>query len=594
MGRNDAGSVTQAHGAPGPQKHRPLRRWAAGLAAALLLSPALPALAEPPLNQPTIAVWPLGYSDDGSAKVARQIEPMLVDTLRSSGSFGDIERPPYRQSRAANQVIAVGRETGAILLISGSVVASGDRATVTVTVQDTISGQVLGVDSMSGPVGDAPDLISQLGQRLIQRWQEGQLQPSVVEWQDGPGVARLDSVPQGAVVEIDRRPVGTTPVLVRGLSLGEHQLNAVIREPITVDTIDIVTAPPGLQLRFDDRDVTFAPLTVSNQSEGTHRVAILGDTPPRQLGLHVLSTPAGAVVRWNGQQIGETPLTTSLQPHPGQHDLTVVARETVTISDAGRQDVSLVLEPFAKIIVTSQPPEADVTLDGRPVGATPISVSVRAGEHTVTVNKRTFVPETRTLTLAAGGVADVQTTLEPARQADGTVVALPTGEVAPGLALTPFLLGFGRTDQGRGVSWLGMTASYGWPKLVTIGPFPIGLGIGAATMRADGDRTALWQAGGLKLQVLQQGDEWPVSASVGTWGQGSEQPYWQGYAAMSRQIGDFTVHLGVATGGLSIGANYHRLPHWVLGGVAYLDYGMLQGVGASTVPMFGLRAGYVF
>jgi TolB-like protein len=564
-----------------------------------VLLPQLPAWAEPPLNHPTVAVWPLASIDEASRHLAHLADPMLVDTLRDSGSFGTIEREPMPNSRAPERVIDIGSRTGAVLLMTGSVVASGDRATVTLTVQDTVSGAVLNVDSLSGPAADTPELISQLGHRLVKRWQDGQLQPSVVEWRDGTAALRLDTVPKGAITTLDGKPVGVTPVLVRGLAAGEHRVEAVVREAVTVDTIDLITAPPGLQLRFNDRDVTFAPLTVSNQTEGQHKVAILGDTPPRQFGIHVLSTPAGAVVRWDGQQIGETPLTTAVQPKLGNHELTIVGRallgaeETVTVADGARQDVTIPLAPFAKIIVTSQPPEADVQLDGRPVGATPISVAVKAGEHVVTVNKRTYVPESRTLTLTAGGVADVQTTLLPARQTDGTVIAVPTGEVAAGLAMTPFLLGFGRSAQGRTTSWLGLTATYGWPQLVSIGNFPIGLAVGAATMRADGDRTALWTGGGVKLQVLQQGDEWPVSASLGAWGQGIDAPYWQGYAALSRQIGDFTVHLGVATGGLSISANYHRLPHWILGGVAYLDYGMLQTVGAGSVPMFGLRAGYV-
>jgi hypothetical protein len=293
-------------------------------------------------------------------------------------------------------------------------------------------------------------------------------------------------------------------------------------------------------------------------------------------------------------------LTTTVPPLPGRHNLSIIgramlgARETMTVASDGWQDLSLQLAPFAKIIVTSQPPEAEVAIDGRPVGATPITVAVRAGDHAVTINRRTYVAQTRTLKLNAGAVADVQVNLEPARQADGTVMALPTGEVAGGFALTPFLLAFGRSEQGRMTSWVGMTAAYGWPKLVTIGGFPIGLGVGAASMRADGDRTAIWHGGGLKVQVLQQGEEWPVSAAIGAWGQGADVPNWQAYAALSRQIGDFTVHLGVASGGLSISANYHRLPHWILGGVAYLDYGLLSTVGAGTVPMFGLRAGYAF
>lgn len=576
---------------------RAVAAWLLALAASGV--PLTPAWAEPPLVRPTVAVWPLAASDDVSRRLAHQADPRLEDSLRYSGSFAAVDRLATPASRAPDRVIAVGNATGAVLLVTGSVVASGDRVTVTVTVQDTISGTVLAVDSLSGAASDTPNLVDQLADRMVQRWQEGRLQPSVVDWHDGTAAVRFDSVPQGAITRVDGRVVGVTPVLVKGLPAGEHQVTTVVREPISVDTIDLVTAPPGLQLRFDDRDLTFSPLTVSNQREGPHKVTLLGETPPRQLGLHVLSTPAGAVVRWDGQQIGETPLTTAVQPKLGPHDLTIVGRpllgsdDTLILAENERRDVAYTLDPFAKVIVTSQPPEADVSLDGRPVGATPISVAVKAGPHTVTVSKRTYVPETRSVTVTAGGVTDLQTTLVAARQADGTVVAVPTGEVAAGLAVTPFLLGFGRSQQGRVTSWMGLTAAYGWPNLVTVAGFPLGLGLGVATMRADADSTAIWTGGGLKLQVLQQGDDWPVSAAIGAWGQGGDAPYWQGYAALSRQISDFTVHLSVATGGLSISADYHRLPHWILGGVAYLDYGLLQGVGAGSAPMFGLRAGYV-
>ena len=38
----------------------------------------------------------------------------------------------------------------------------------------------------------------------------------------------------------------------------------------------------------------------------------------------------------------------------------------------------------------------------------------------------------------------------------------------------------------------------------------------------------------------------------------------------------------------------HRLPHLILEGSAYLDYGYLKPVGTLVTPLFGLRGGYVF
>ncbi|MBC7545490.1 MAG: PEGA domain-containing protein [Candidatus Sericytochromatia bacterium] len=555
---------------------------------------------KPPLSSAAVAVWAMGSSDAPSQQAARSADPGVLETLRQSGAFTAVDPAGAPGERSADQVMEIGSKTGAVLLVTGGVVASGDRATVTVTVQDTVTGNVLGVASASGTVANGPALARQLTGELVKRWQDGQLIPSVIEWGDGPGEVRIDSVPRGAIVTMDGKPLGTTPVLVRGVGLGVHTIDAILRETVTVDTIDLVTSPPGLQVKIDDKEPAYAPVTLNKQHEGSHRVVLLGTLAPRQLGIHVQTTPTGAVVRWDGQQIGETPLTTTVQPKLGEHDLMISGRPqmgttaSVTVIGPERHEAVLTLDAFAKIIVTSVQPEAAVTLNDLPVGKTPMSVAVKAGRYTVGVGKNTYMPQTFPLTLEAGAVADVRADLAEAKQGNGAVLMMPTGEVVSGLALTPLILGFGRTALGSGVSLVGLTAAYGWPNLVTIGKLPLGLGIGAGVLRADGDSTSVWGGGGVKVQVLQQGAEWPVSAAVGAWGQGPEAPNWQGYVAISRQVGDFTMHFSLATGGLGINADYHRWPHWIVGGVAYLDYGMLQRVGAGTVPLFGLRGGYAF
>src|SRR5215831_19432595 len=47
------------------------------------------------------------------------------------------------------------------------------------------------------------------------------------------------------------------------------------------------------------------------------------------------------------------------------------------------------------LFVESNPPGADITIDGNFVGSTPSTVNVAAGEHEITVQKKGFAPWTR-------------------------------------------------------------------------------------------------------------------------------------------------------------------------------------------------------
>lgn len=562
---------------------------------------AMPATAAPALDQAGAVIWPLEATGPIGRRVALETQGPLLDVLQAAGSLGQVGLGLPPNERTVDKVVQAGRSYGAALLVSGNVVVSGGRATVTLTIQDTVSGEVLDVESSSGALDHVVALTQELARRFLARWQEGTIRPRVIDLGQGGGALRLDTVPGGASLSLGGTVLGTAPLLVRGLAPGDHEIQAVLREAAAIDVLQLVSSPPGQRLQLDERSPTLAPLSVNGLSAGQHTITVLGDTPPRYLGLNVLTTPAGALVSWDGRQLGETPLTLALREGEsglGAHALTVIGRplygatETVTVTGTERIERALALERFAKIIVTAQPPEASVALDGKPMGQVPLSLHVRAGEHTVAVAATTFVPERRTVQVAAGELADIHVTLAPAHQGDGTVLPLPTGEVVKGLSVVPFALGFGRSDQGGPMSWVGLSTSYGWPKLGSVFGRPIGLGLGGSISRADGDGSAVWAAAGGKLQLVEQGDEFPVSVSLGVWGQGPELPQWQGYAALSRQMGDFTFHLGLGTGGLNINANYHRWPHWIVSGIAYLDYGALDAVGAGTVPMFGLRAGY--
>jgi formylglycine-generating enzyme required for sulfatase activity len=109
-------------------------------------------------------------------------------------------------------------------------------------------------------------------------------------------------------------------------------------------------------------------------------------------GLIALTTlpEASAEVRVDGQPFGTTPLTDA-EIITGRHQLEFVAERYLTevqelyvIGAGERQDVVIELTPnWAPITVTSEPPGAEVRVDGNVTGETPLVMELSAGERIV-------------------------------------------------------------------------------------------------------------------------------------------------------------------------------------------------------------------
>jgi hypothetical protein len=96
--------------------------------------------------------------------------------------------------------------------------------------------------------------------------------------------------------------------------------------------------------------------------------------------------------------------------------------------DGGTNESRSVPKGDAALEISSDPPGADIEIDGGFVGDTPSSVGIAAGEHTVTVSKNGYKQWQRTLKSSTGNIK-IAAALEPMRSASvGT--SLPTDEIA--------------------------------------------------------------------------------------------------------------------------------------------------------------------
>src|SRR5450759_5731784 len=168
--------------------------------------------------------------------------------------------------------------------------------------------------------------------------------------------ARLNirSCPSGASVFLDEQQVGTTPLVLPRVVPGTHVI----------------------QIRLPSWEVWKGSTTAVRGST----TQVIANMAHAAYSLVITSTPPGATVALDGATKGITPLTVAgLKPR--NYALVVSLKgyatisRTVDLSDATQstQDFSLV-KAFGKLSITSDPTGAQVVINGKPQGVTPLRI----------------------------------------------------------------------------------------------------------------------------------------------------------------------------------------------------------------------------
>ncbi|HEX9725545.1 MAG TPA: TonB family protein [Vicinamibacteria bacterium] len=152
------------------------------------------------------------------------------------------------------------------------------------------------------------------------------------------------------------------------------------------------------------------------------------DAPARRAGiLTIESEPAGASVLINGAKLGLTPLELS-ELEMGSYTVVVekAGYESEEVmaelnAESPRASLSLPMRAQARpapslatVRVVSTPPGAQVLLDGKPTGTTPLDrLRARPGKRTIRLQMMGFEPWETTVQLEAGASESISAALEP-------------------------------------------------------------------------------------------------------------------------------------------------------------------------------------
>ena len=134
--------------------------------------------------------------------------------------------------------------------------------------------------------------------------------------------------------------------------------------------------------------------------------------------LNVHSTPSLARVYINGEYIGKTPIK-NYKLLEGTYTLEIALpnykehKETVTIMPGETTDINVTLISIGFLSINSEPSGAEIFIDGKYIGKTPLEIEVTTGNHTLTLTKDEYEQYFTNLTLNIGERKEITVKLIP-------------------------------------------------------------------------------------------------------------------------------------------------------------------------------------
>ena len=282
----------------------------------------------------------------------------------------------------------------------------------------------------------------------------------------GTGTVILSSHPESAMVTIDGQARGTTPLVVR-LPAGRHDISVADANTLTPERLSVeviagaewrrhVVLPSGAQvatgalrvessragdaITIDGLSVGVTPLTASDLAPGEHVVQVAGagglvtrrvevargttlslvlaaEAPTAPLSAWIaVASPFDVQVFEGGRLLGVSQ-SERIMVGAGRHSLDLVndalgyrSLQAVTVG-AGRT-LPVAIDPPVAPVSMNALPWATVSVDGRPLGDTPIAnASLSIGGHAVTFSHPTLGERTATVTVRLGAVNRVSVDL---------------------------------------------------------------------------------------------------------------------------------------------------------------------------------------
>ena len=242
----------------------------------------------------------------------------------------------------------------------------------------------------------------------------------------------ISSIPEGAVVSVDGKPAGNTPLKFE-LQEGNYLLQIHAEGFKTWET-RLAVAPNQPQSIKDIR---------LQAADGT---------------LALQTQPSGANVTIGQKFVGKTPLKVQLSANtPHEIRISKAGYENVSrpvqVSAAKVKALDVDLKPIMGVIrFTVEPADAQLVLDGKNQGKVPQELKLVAVSHQLEIIKKGYKPHRTRITPQPGYPQEIKITLsslQPKPAGPAGVITAQNGYALKRISPGPFTMGSSRREQGR-------------------------------------------------------------------------------------------------------------------------------------------------
>lgn len=543
------------------------------------------------------------------------LQQRLLQQLQNNPKYDTevVTIPPSLRSEGIlhnEALVTLAEQSQKELLILASLTPAGEGHWLLLRAYEAVQGKVLHSTKINDIHNDDPEAERDITQKIDAFLQHPDISPAINTLSEAPTEIRLDTTPAPMHVYVGDRLMGLSPLILKGSMANSPDLKVFEQVPYQIQRIKILSTPPGIEVFVNNEKQGVTPIEFPPEirAVGTYdiRFAAKGEYEAE---IQIQTEPDNIPVQLNNSPIQRTPVSFQ-ELDQKNYTLTLHPYRPVSILYPMDKIISpLHLDAYksSKIILNSSIKDAQVTLNKEFVGETPYSTNLPQGKHHLSISKNRFRTQEKTLFLQPGETQEIFFELQP-RSADTSIFFTPTGEITPQLNIAGKFLGFGRIEtlpvvlpyRNESAYLYGIEVDYGWPEIYQFSEnFNLGLEISAAYFALQSESYFRQYPGlGTKLQFLRESDNIPISAAVGGYITLNPAHFnTVGYLSLSRNFGDFALHLGLQTHGFNLNLGYTGWDNIRLGALVYADsfFKLLTENGErSTGTFYGVQAGYSF
>jgi formylglycine-generating enzyme required for sulfatase activity len=334
-----------------------------------------------------------------------------------------------------------------------------------------------------------------------------------------PGHLQIATTPAGAAVTIDSEDRGLTPLIISKLPPGTYNLTITAQRYLPIkQTVDVEGLDQTIELNLDlvpawghielSSEPAGAVITVSNIERGLTpasvpvlasgekvKISLTGYKPwqallnvpvgelrkqppvvllPADGQIHLSSRPSGASIMIDGQFTGTTPADALLTPNEN-HRLELFLdgyehfRGDIIVNSGEQRQLAISLKAeLGSLKITAEPVGAQLFLNGKLKGSTPLTLNLPAHQWKVEVRKKGYTSQQRTIAPKPGVGQSVHFSLKSESETQWqNIASLITTQTGQKLKLfkpkVTFNMGASRREQGRRANELLRETTLGRP-----------------------------------------------------------------------------------------------------------------------------------